>query len=90
MNPHTGAAEKTKPASDAYRAGWDAIFGKKIAKQLIDNDIIAEMHRQRAEYNQLRSEMEAAGVMLPSTLAPDEAEPPSPQSSVDSTSPPEC
>lgn len=27
-NDHTGALIKTKPVTDAYREGWERIFGK--------------------------------------------------------------
>lgn len=33
-NEHTGQAQQTKPATDAYRQGWDAIFGEKV--EIID------------------------------------------------------
>lgn len=26
-NDHTGATQMTKPASEAFRSGWDRIFG---------------------------------------------------------------
>ncbi len=33
-NDVTGNALVTKPASDQYRTGWDAIFGKKESKEV--------------------------------------------------------
>lgn len=40
-NDVTGNALVTKPASNQYRSGWDAIFGKKEAVEVIATPAVA-------------------------------------------------
>ena len=39
-NPVTGAWLKTKPATNDYRAGYDAIFGKK--EPVVEEPVVEE------------------------------------------------
>lgn len=51
-NDITGDAIKTKGSNDAYRSGWDAIFGKKPTKL---DDIIATLPAESQAYIEKRA-----------------------------------
>lgn len=49
-NDITGDEIKTKTSSDAFRDGWDRIFGKKV---LTPNDMDVELNKNDTESKEL-------------------------------------